>query len=100
MFWDSAFPKLHFIEREYAHDWTNWWVPNRSCVEGMLRASGFSIETRAEDEVYICRASQIPYADWLGRPAVYPFEGNRCSKVRCSGASPTTYRIGTRSSTQ
>ena len=75
MFWDSGFPKLHFIEREYAHDWTNWWVPNRSCVEGMLRASGFSIETRAEDEVYICRAAEIPYADWLGRPAVYPAEG-------------------------
>jgi tRNA (mo5U34)-methyltransferase len=75
IFWDSRFPKLHFIEREYAHDWTNWWVPNRACVEGMLRASGFAIETRAEDEVYICRTAEIPYAGWLGQPAVYPAKG-------------------------
>ena len=37
----------------------------------MLRAAGFTIETRAEDEVYICRAAQMPYAN-LGTGAVYP----------------------------
>jgi tRNA (mo5U34)-methyltransferase len=74
IFDDPAYPKLHFIEREYAHDWTNWWVPNRACVEGMLRSAGFSIETRAEDEVYICRAGEMPYA-WGGTNAVYPHRG-------------------------
>jgi len=74
MFWDSGYPKLHFIEREYAHDWTNWWVPNRACAEAMLRSSGFSIETRAEDEVYICRRTEMPYGAW-GTGAVYPREG-------------------------
>ncbi|HEX8302772.1 TIGR04290 family methyltransferase [Sphingomonas sp.] len=69
-----AYPKLHFIEREYAHDWTNWWVPNRACVEGMLRASGFQIENRAEDEVYICRRTEMPYAA-RGTGAVYPNRG-------------------------
>jgi tRNA (mo5U34)-methyltransferase len=72
MFAESGFPKLHFIERQYAHDWTNWWIPNRACAEAMLRASGFSIETRAEDEVYICRRAEIPYADWGNQLAVYP----------------------------
>lgn len=72
MFAESGFPKLHFIERQYAHDWTNWWIPNRACAEAMLRAAGFSIETRAEDEVYICRRAEIPYADWGGQGAVYP----------------------------
>jgi tRNA (mo5U34)-methyltransferase len=76
LFRESAFPKLHFIERQYAHDWTNWWVPNRACAEAMLRAAGFSIETRAEEEVYICRRAEIPYADWGGRPAVYPARGD------------------------
>jgi tRNA (mo5U34)-methyltransferase len=71
LFFETGYPKLHFIEREYAHDWTNWWVPNRACAEAMLRASGFTIETRAEDEVYICRAAQMPYADY-GTGAVYP----------------------------
>jgi tRNA (mo5U34)-methyltransferase len=74
IFDDPAYPKLHFIEREYAHDWTNWWVPNRACVEGMLRSAGFTVETRAEDEVYICRAGEMPYA-WGGTAAVYPHRG-------------------------
>src|SRR3954462_7332970 len=26
-----AFPKLHFVEKRYAHDPTNWWIPNRAC---------------------------------------------------------------------
>lgn len=48
-------PALYFIEHRYAGDWTNWWIPNRACVEAMLRSSGFVIETRPEDEVYLCR---------------------------------------------
>jgi tRNA (mo5U34)-methyltransferase len=74
IFHESGYPKLHFIEREYAHDWTNWWVPNRACAEAMLRASGFAIETRAEDEVYICRRTEMPYAAY-GPGAVYPAKG-------------------------
>lgn len=73
---DPGYPKLHFVEREYANDWTNWWIPNRACAEAMLRASGFSIETRAEDEVYICRRAEIPYANWgENAGAVYPKRG-------------------------
>jgi tRNA (mo5U34)-methyltransferase len=74
IFRESAWPKMYFIEREYAHDWTNWWVPNRACAEGMLRAAGFTIETRAEDEVYICRRAEMPYGQW-GAGAVYPARG-------------------------
>jgi tRNA (mo5U34)-methyltransferase len=75
-FFESAYPKLHFVEREYAHDWTNWWVPNRACAEAMLRASGFTIENRAEDEVYICRRADMPYAE-RGTGAVYPAKGDQ-----------------------
>jgi tRNA (mo5U34)-methyltransferase len=74
IFRESAWPKMYFIEREYAHDWTNWWVPNRACAEAMLRAAGFRIETRAEDEVYICRRTEMPYGQW-GAGAVYPARG-------------------------
>ncbi len=48
-------PAMYFVEHKYAGDWTNWWIPNRGGVEAMLRSSGFVIETRAEDEVYLCR---------------------------------------------
>lgn len=54
-------PRLHFIEHSYAEDPTNWWIPNRSCVEAMLRSSGFEIVDHPEAEVYLCRC--------LGRPA-------------------------------
>lgn len=68
-----GFPKMHFIEREFAHDWTNWWIPNRAATEAMLRSAGFRIEAGPTDEVYICRAVEIPFQGWgpsIG--AVYP----------------------------
>ena len=71
IFFETSFPKLHFIEKQYSHDWTNWWVPNRACTEAMLRSAGFSIEERIEEEVYLCRVAQRPYAKY-GPAAVYP----------------------------
>jgi tRNA (mo5U34)-methyltransferase len=72
-FYDPRYPKLHFIERQFAGDWTNWWAPNRACTEGMLRASGFAIEQGPVDEVYLCRVAQVPFADWQEGPmAAYP----------------------------
>lgn len=55
-----GYPRLHFIESAFAGDPTNWWVPNRACVEAMLRASGFSIASHPEEEVYVCRAAVAP----------------------------------------
>jgi tRNA (mo5U34)-methyltransferase len=71
IFFESSFPKLHFIEHEYSHDWTNWWVPNRACTEAMLRSAGFSIGKRIEEEVYLCRVAERPFAKF-GPAAVYP----------------------------
>lgn len=69
---DPGYPKMHFIEHRYAHDPTNWWAPNRACVEAMLRSSGFDVLTRAEEEVYICRRGIIPDEE---PRAVYPSRG-------------------------
>jgi tRNA (mo5U34)-methyltransferase len=46
---------MHFIEHKYADDPTNWWAPNRACVEAMLRSAGFAITAHPEEEVYLCR---------------------------------------------
>jgi tRNA (mo5U34)-methyltransferase len=76
-FWNEAlfdrpdFPKLHFIEQRYADDPTNWWVPNRACVEAMLRSAGFEIAGHPEPEVYLCRLAGLPG----GEGAVYPNRG-------------------------
>jgi len=50
-----GYPKMHFVERRYAGDATNWWIPNRACVEAMLRSAGFEIVSHPEEEVYTCR---------------------------------------------
>ena len=75
-FFEASYPKLHFIEREYCEDWTNWWVPNRACTEAMLRSAGFGIDARIEDEVYLCRVVNRPYAKH-GPAAVYPARGDK-----------------------
>ena len=70
-FAEPGYPKLHFIEHRYSGDPTNWWVPNRACTEAMLRSAGFTIERRIEEEVYLCRTAERPYAKF-GPAAVYP----------------------------
>ena len=62
-FWETGiferpgYPALYFVEECYSNDPTNWWIPNRACVEAMLRSAGFEILDRPEEEVYICRRS-------------------------------------------
>jgi tRNA (mo5U34)-methyltransferase len=65
-FWDKdiferpAFPKMFFIEKRYAGDPTNWWIPNRAGVEAMLRSAGFEILAHPENEVFVCRRRSLP----------------------------------------
>ncbi len=74
-FWETeifecpGFPQLFFIEHRYAQDPTNWWIPNRACMEAMLRSAGFEITAHPEQEVYICLRAELP--DNQPR-AVYP----------------------------
>jgi len=49
------FPSMFFIEKSYAGDPTNWWIPNHGAVEAMLRSSGLEIESHPEAETWICR---------------------------------------------
>jgi tRNA (mo5U34)-methyltransferase len=72
---EPGYPKLHFIEHYFSHDETNWWIPNRACVEAMLRSSGFFIEAQPEDEVYLCRWQSIPIPP-DGPHSVYPSKGS------------------------
>jgi tRNA (mo5U34)-methyltransferase len=76
LFDEPGFPRLHFIEQRYSHDETNWWVPNRSCVEAMLRSSGFLIDAHPETEVYLCRWIPISVPP-DGPHCVYPTRGPR-----------------------
>jgi tRNA (mo5U34)-methyltransferase len=68
-FWETeifnqpGFPRMYFIEKKYAGDPTNWWIPNRACSEAMLRSSGFEIVNHPEAEVFICRRTELPAGD-------------------------------------
>jgi tRNA (mo5U34)-methyltransferase len=65
---DPGYPKMHFIEHQYAHDWTNWWAPNAACSAAMLRSAGFQILDHPESEVFLCRRATRP----TEAGAVYP----------------------------
>jgi tRNA (mo5U34)-methyltransferase len=65
VFTDSGYPSMYFVERRYAHDPTNWWIPNRACAEAMLRAAGFLIVDHPETEVFVCRRGVVPTIESL-----------------------------------
>lgn len=67
-----GYPKMHFIERRYANDPTNWWAPNAACSAAMLRSSGFEVVAHPEDEVFLCR--RVVTAE---TGAVYPRKDDR-----------------------
>jgi tRNA (mo5U34)-methyltransferase len=69
---EPGYPRLHFVERRYAGDASNWWLPNRACAEAMLRSAGFHVLANPHQEVFICSPD----------PAVTP------SLPRAFGGSP------------
>ena len=71
IFKQDSFPKMYFIEQKYSHDETNWWIPNRSGMEAMLRSAGFEILQQPEEEVYLCRRMEIAIPP-DGPHCVYP----------------------------
>jgi tRNA (mo5U34)-methyltransferase len=54
VFEKAGAPRMQFVEHRFAGDPTNWWIPNRSCVEAMLRSTGFRIDGRRGGDIYIC----------------------------------------------
>ena len=71
IFSSASFPAMYFIENSYSHDETNWWIPNRSGVEAMLRSAGFDIQMQPEQEVYLCKRREISIPP-DGPHSVYP----------------------------
>src|SRR5512142_3043792 len=54
MFEQPGFPCMYFIENRYAGDPTNWWVPNESGMEAILRSTGLDIVAHPFGEMWIC----------------------------------------------
>lgn len=64
-----SFPRMFFIEHEYAADPTNWWFPNRAAAEAMLRSAGFEIIALPEPEVLITRRVELKGGSQTAYPA-------------------------------
>ncbi len=54
-FEEPGFPRLHFVEHSYAHDPTNWWIPNHAASAAMLRSAGYEVLHVPEPEIFVCR---------------------------------------------
>lgn len=53
------FPQMYFIEDRYANDPTNWWIPNASACEAMLRSSGLTVDAHPEPETWLCSPTAV-----------------------------------------
>jgi tRNA (mo5U34)-methyltransferase len=73
IFDEPGYPKMHFIEKEYSNDPTNWWAPNAACSAAMLRSAGFEILAHPEEEVFLARRTEVESVPWSG--PVYPARG-------------------------
>lgn len=67
-----GFPRMHFVEKNYSQDPTNWWIPNRACAEAVLRSAGFTIESMPEAEVFVCRCDPSAYLHELPPQIAWP----------------------------
>jgi tRNA (mo5U34)-methyltransferase len=54
VFLEPGWPKMAFVEHQFAADPTNWWVPNAAAVEAMLRSAGLRVLHRLDRETYVC----------------------------------------------
>jgi tRNA (mo5U34)-methyltransferase len=51
---DPGWPKLAFLEHEFAGDPTNWWAANHAACEAMLRSAGMRVISHPAHEFYLC----------------------------------------------
>lgn len=68
---DPGWPKMAFIEHRLAGDPTNWWAPNRACVQAMLRSAGLEPTGSPGHEIELARrVSEVQRPDELR--AIFP----------------------------
>ncbi len=66
---EPGWPRAAFVEQKLAGDPTNWWAPDRACVEAMARSAGLRVSERPGHEIWICEPdSAHDHARWLRIP--------------------------------
>lgn len=57
---DERWPRMAFVEHQFAGDPTNWWVPNSAGVEALLRSCGMKVVGRPGGEVWLAAPDSAP----------------------------------------
>lgn len=60
LFEQPGFPCMYFIEKRYAGDPTNWWVPNENGMAAILRSAGLKLLAHPFAEMWICEPGEAP----------------------------------------
>jgi len=69
LFQHPEFPKMHFIEKNFNDDFSNWWICNFEGAQSLIRSAGFRILKRSEN-IFICepkatRTSTLDYSQLM-----------------------------------
>jgi tRNA (mo5U34)-methyltransferase len=68
----AEWPRMAFVEHDFAGDASNWWIPNRAACEALLRTAGFDINACTSDDTYVCSVGTPPTnADTARRAALH-----------------------------
>ncbi len=73
---DPAFPRMIFIERLYNRDPTNWWIPNYTALEPLLRSAGLKVIGRPHPEVLVAEPEEY-FGKVVCQKLVFPRYGKR-----------------------
>lgn len=76
IFNDSAFPKLLFIEELYNGDPTNWWIPNYTALEPLLRSAGLKVTGRPHPQLLVAEP-EVCFGKVIYNKLVFPRYGKR-----------------------
>jgi tRNA (mo5U34)-methyltransferase len=57
-----GWPRMAFVEHEFAGDPSNWWLPDRNACEAMLRSAGLTVRARPEPDTFVCARRAAPPA--------------------------------------
>jgi tRNA (mo5U34)-methyltransferase len=57
---NPAFPRMAFIENLYNGDPTNWWIPNPTALEPLLRSAGMKVIARPHAQVLVAEPDGPP----------------------------------------
>jgi tRNA (mo5U34)-methyltransferase len=91
---------MAFIEKTFCYDATNWWIPSRAAVAGMLRSAGMRIEVAVDADTLICSPDGSKGArDWdrvelLAATGTGDSDGDarcpECMRIRSAGSVTAT----------